>query len=157
MKIKKMELDSFFVYSWNINEEEKNITSIRAYGLDKNNENVCVRIDDFTPYVYVELPERIEWTDTRAQLVGNKIDELLGESKPIKKSLVYKKKLYFAYLDKNKSQKLFPYLFLSFSSKNDINSFIYRTKKPISVQGVGFMKTDVCQRYSILGMDYFQR
>jgi DNA polymerase elongation subunit (family B) len=138
-----MELDSFFVYSWNINEEEKNITSIRAYGLDKNNENVCVRIDDFTPYVYVELPERIEWNDTRAQLVGNKIDELLGESKPIKKSLVYKKKLYFAYLDKNKSQKLFPYLFLSFSSKNDINSFIYRTKKPISIQGVGFMKMRV--------------
>jgi len=86
---------SFFVYSWHIDEREENVTSIRAYGLNKNNENVCIRIDDFTPYVYVQLPSNISWNEGRAQMVCNKIDELLGQAKPIKKSLVFKKKLYY--------------------------------------------------------------
>lgn len=135
-----MESSSFFVYAWHIDEKEKDVTSIRAYGLNSENENVCIRIDDFTPYVYVELPDNIQWTETRAQLVSNKLDDILGQSKPIKKSLVYKKKLYYAFLDEKKSRKEFPYLFLSFSAKSDINALIYKTKKPISVQGVGYVK-----------------
>ena len=84
-----MESSSFFVYAWHIDEKEKDVTSIRAYGLNSKNENVCIRIDDFTPYVYVELPDNIQWTETRAQLVSNKLDDILGQSKPIKMAPIF--------------------------------------------------------------------
>lgn len=50
-------MDSLFVYAWHIDEHQKDVTSIRAYGLSSDNKNVCIRIDDFTPYVYLELPD----------------------------------------------------------------------------------------------------
>ena len=131
--------DSFFVYSWHIDEKETESTIIRAYGLNKDNENVCVIIDDFTPYVYMELPPDIQWNAQNAQFVGNKIDELMGNSKPLKKVLVYRKKLYYAYLDKNKERKEFPYLFMCFRNKKDINQLLYNSKKGIAVLGVGYI------------------
>ena len=81
-----------------------------------------MRINNFTPYVYIELPENVEWTNTKAQLIGNKIDELMRESKPLKKSLVYKYKLYTATFNEKGERKKYPYLFCSFSSKNDIRA-----------------------------------
>ena len=94
-----MNKEQIFPYSWHIDEDEENITSIRIYGLNKKNENVCLKVDNFTPYVYIELPSNINWTASKAQMVGNKIDQLMGEKRPIKKILVYKKKLYGVYLD----------------------------------------------------------
>ena len=48
-----MKQDSIFIYYWHIDEKDEEITKIRAYGLDKNNKNVCLLINDFTPYVYL--------------------------------------------------------------------------------------------------------
>ena len=80
-----------FPYHWNVDEKERDVTCIRVYGIDVNNKTSCLRIDDFTPYVYIELPTNIEWTPSKAQLVGNKIDEILGNKRPIKKVLMNKK------------------------------------------------------------------
>jgi len=134
-----MSIQSFFVYSWHIDESEKEVTSIRAYGLNKKNENVCIRVDDFTPYVYVQLPDGIVWNEGRAQIVCNKLDELLGQARPIKKSLVFKKKLYYAHIEGDK-RKLFPFLFLSFSSLNDIRLLNSKLFKPIYISGIGMIK-----------------
>ena len=139
-----MESNNFFVYSWHIDEREKEVTAIRAYGVNKENKNICLRINDFTPYVYLELPTSVEWTENRAQIVGNKIDDLLGSCKPIKKCLVFKKKLYYAYINNTtKKRKEFPFLFLAFSSVNDIKTFIFKSRKAISIPGVGFMKFNI--------------
>ena len=130
----------FYVYSWHIDEHEKDVTCIRAYGINEKNENVCVRIDDFTPYVYVELPTNISWNNERAQLVVNSLERLLGQKqKPLKKSLVFMKRLYFAHLDANNNRKEFPYLFLSFSNKDDIRSMSFKTKKGVTVPGLGIV------------------
>jgi len=51
-----MQTGLFFPYSWHLDDEQTEVTHIRAYGLDENNKNVCLRVDDFTPYVYIELP-----------------------------------------------------------------------------------------------------
>ena len=131
----------YFVISWHIDPKEKDVTCIRAYGINEKNENVCLRIDDFTPYIYMELPDNVEWNETRAQMVGAKIDELLGPCKPLRKALVYKKKLYYFYKDKQtQDRKFFPYLFMSFSNQADIQSFIYKTKKGIAVPQIRFIK-----------------
>jgi DNA polymerase elongation subunit (family B) len=131
----------FFSYSWCIDDSEKEVTSIRVYGLDKNNKNICLRIDNFTPYVYIELPEHIKWTSSKAQLVGDKIDKILGDKKPLKKILMMKKRLYGAYIDvETKNRKIFPFLFCSFSNINDVKNLTYRIRNNIHVVGLGSLK-----------------
>lgn len=137
-----MEKYRFFPYQWHIDDGEKEITSIRIYGLDESNENVCVRVDNFTPYVYLELPENIDWTASKAQLVGNKIDEILGEQRPLLKKLMMKKRLYGAHIDIDKKgeRKMFPYLFCSFSNSGDIKNLGYKLRGAINVIGIGSLK-----------------
>jgi DNA polymerase elongation subunit (family B)/ribonuclease HI len=139
-----MSLESFFVYSWHVDDSETEVTCIRAYGLNKQNKTVCVRIDDFTPYVYVQLPEipKVVWDERAAQILGNKIDELLLDKKPIKKKLMFKKKLYYAHIvndreekkeEAKKKRRLFPFLFLSFSSSSDIRMLLAKVSKPLYI------------------------
>jgi len=136
-KLNKMSKNTLFSYYWFVDEKEEDITSIRVYGLGDNNENICLRITDFTPYVYLELPSNIEWTETKAQLLGDKLDNLMGKQKPLKKCLIWKYKLYGASLNKDGSRRKFPYLFCSFSTKNDIKKLSWDLKKRITVIGIG--------------------
>ena len=141
--IKKTDMNrnTFFTYNWFVDDTETDITSIRVYGIGENNENICVRINDFTPYVYIELPTHIPWNDMKGQLLGNKIDEILKDHKPLKKCLMWKQKLYGAHLNEDGSRKTFPYLFCSFSNKNDYKSLSYMIqKKNIVVSGIGAVK-----------------
>ena len=132
-----MSKNTLFSYYWFVDEKEEDITSIRVYGLGDNNENICLRITDFTPYIYLELPVNIEWTETKAQLLGDKLDNLMGKQKPLKKCLIWKYKLYGASLNKDGSRRKFPYLFCSFSTKNDIKKLSWDLKKRITVIGIG--------------------
>lgn len=126
-----------FTYSWFYDDKETEITSIRIYGIGENNENICLRVTDFTPYIYLELPTHIDWTEMKVQLLGNKIDEILGNHKPLKKCMMMKYKLYGANIKEDGSKKKFPYLFCSFSSKNDIKILMYTImKKNIFVSGI---------------------
>ena len=129
----------FFSYSWYIDPNETDITCIRVYGLDNKNRNICLRIDDFTPYIYLELPDNIDWKQN-GQLLGNKIDDIMKEQKPLKKSVVYKHKLYGAHINKDNTKKLFPYLFCSFATKEDIKKLGWVVRKSVYVLGVGNIK-----------------
>jgi DNA polymerase elongation subunit (family B) len=135
-----MEKFTFFPYSWHMDEDEEDITAMRVYGLNSNNENVCVRIDNFTPFVYLELPEHIPWTAGKAQMLGNKIDSLLGDRKPLAKKLMFKKRLYYAHLTPNGKRKTFPYMFVSFSHQSDIRNMSYKIRQPINIMGIGHIK-----------------
>ena len=67
--INKMQKLKCFPYSWHTDEEEEEVTSFRIYGIDEYNKNVCLRISNFTPFIYLELPESIPWTENKAQLL----------------------------------------------------------------------------------------
>ena len=95
---------------------KKNVTLIRMYGLNKKNESVCLRITGFTPFVYLELPTNIEWSTGKAQVLFSTLKELLGRSKPLSSKLIYKNKLYGAYVNYDGKRKEFPFLFLRFST-----------------------------------------
>lgn len=138
-----MEKCTMFPYSWHMDEKEEDVTSIRVYGLNESNENICVLINNFTPFVYVELPENILWTASKAQMICNKLDNLLGDKKPLVKRLMYKKRLYYAHINPNGKRKTFPYLFLSFSHHSDIRNMSYKIRKPINVIGVGIIKLKI--------------
>ena len=98
-----MESKIFYPYSWTYEEDNEEETNIRIYGITKDNGNMCLRINNFTPYVYIELPGNIKWTSEKAQLLGSKIDEKMRDKKPLKKNLVFKKKLYYANMDNDYS------------------------------------------------------
>ena len=132
-----MEKHNAFPYYWFIDDKEQEITSIRIFAIDENNQNICIKVEDFTPWVYLELPDHIQWTASKAQLLGNKLDELLGKHKPLKKSLIMKHKLYGAHIDSSGNKKKFPYLFCSFSNRGDVRSLGYALRKRIAVVGVG--------------------
>jgi DNA polymerase elongation subunit (family B) len=135
-----MQSNKVFPYSWHIDDKERDVTCIRVYGLDEKNESVCLRINNFTPYAYLELPTHIEWTPSKAQLISAKIDELMGEARPLKKMLTRKKKLYGAHLDPDGKRKEFPFLFCSFSCTRDIKSLGYKLQKPFNVIGCGVVR-----------------
>ena len=135
-----MTIDKMFSYSWTIDPKETEITAIRVYGINENNENICLRINNFTPFIYLELPENIQWNTKNAQLFGNKLDDLLGVNKPIKKVIMYKEKLFYSHVDENGNKKKFPYFFLSFSNKNDIKLLSYKLRRPIVLNGLGLIR-----------------
>ena len=137
-----METNSIFSYFWHIDEKNDSNTSIRLYGLTNDNKNICLRISDFTPYIYIELPSHIDWNSgNKAQLLGDKIDQLIGDEQhfPIVKKVYYKYRLYYANLNKDGTRKKFPYLFCNFASTSSIKLLSYRLKKPILVKDIGMI------------------
>ena len=146
-----MKKGEFFPYSWHVDKQEEDFTAIRIYGLNKKNENVCIKVDNFTPYVYLELPEytrdgsKIRWTEGRARLVKDKLNSLIKErgGRPpcwVPK-LSWKKKLYGAYLDSDTGKrKLFPYLWCAFKHTKDIKNLWFTLKKFFRVTSIGLIK-----------------
>lgn len=132
-----METSEFFSYSWHIDEKEKNQTCIRIYGLNKKNENVCIIVNNFTPYVYVELPNVVEWDVTKAQMLGTKLDFMMKEHSPLEKRLIMKKKLYGANLDEKFKRRLYPYLMCSFAHQDDIGHLIRISRYPLRLSSIG--------------------
>lgn len=137
-----MNNDALFSYYWFLDERETEITSIRVYGVNKN-KSICLIVDDFRPYVYLELPEKINWTSAKAKLLKNKIDESLKKYKPLHCELRLKHKLYGAHLNEEGERKLFPYLYCEFSNKGDIQKLYYAVRKGMTVAGLGSLNLKI--------------
>ena len=148
----KMEKHEIFAYSWFTNDPcndktNKDNTIIKIYGLTRDNENICVVIENFTPYVYIELPDNISWDETKASLLTSRIDNDLKDKKPVVKQLSYKKKLYYANVERKESndkesnpkysKRIYPFLQLAFTSTDHIKQLSYKLRNDISIQGIG--------------------
>ena len=141
-----MQSGTFFPYSWHLDETEDECTVFRIYGLDQNNQSVCCIVNDFTPYVYLELPSSVEWSETRAMILGHKIDEICKNAKPINKSLQLKKKLFYANVVKTKTgyrHGSFPFLLCSFATIQDRKNFSYKFSREVKLLGIGDIKIKV--------------
>lgn len=133
-----MERYKIFTYCWHVEDNKYNEdTIIRTYGLNDKNENVCLRINNFTPFCFIELPTNIEWTEDLAIILHNKIADKMGEYKPRYYSLHFKKRLYYAYFDTKGHRKKYPYLFLAFPTKECIKQLSYKIKNGIFLPGQG--------------------
>jgi DNA polymerase elongation subunit (family B) len=137
-----METHRLFTYSWHIDHlVADEMTRIRVYGIDGNNENVCLQIDDFTPYIYLELPTHIQWDGTKAQILGERIDNIMKDARPVAKKLRWMKKLYGAHI-KNGKRQLFPYLFCSFATLENVRTMIMKCQK-IHVNNLGQLRLHI--------------
>ena len=133
--------DTVFTYSFHIDSHEEESTRIRIYGLDQNNKNVCLIINDFTPYVYLELPLNVFWNETKSTLLVNHLTKIMGAKyKPVKSEFLLREKLYGAHLDNECKKILFPFLFLSFLNKKHIRTLMYKIKDEFFINGLGKIK-----------------
>lgn len=131
-----MEKHNIFPYYWFVDDKETEVTCIRIYGLNEDNKNVCLRVDNFTPYIYIELPTSVPWNEANIRRLRSKIDDMLRDQKPLSSSIVMKNKLYGLEFDKNGDRKKYPYLFCSFSSREDIKTLSYKLKRPFAISGI---------------------
>ena len=78
-----MENHKAFAYYWTIDEEEHDVTVIRVYCITEDDKTIVLKISDFTPYVYLELPQRnqqgkILWDSHSASVLASQIAEKVG-------------------------------------------------------------------------------
>jgi len=128
-----------FPYSWH-HYEEYGSTKIRIFGLSLTNESVYLQVDDFLPYIYVELPSSLNWTIASYSVIQTRLKEMSCNTL-VKSEAVKKKKLYFAKKDKNEKgeyvDKVYPFIKCYFKTSTNIRNFIYKIKNPLFVGGVG--------------------
>lgn len=146
----------FYAYSWHIDEEIQDETFIRAYGFDDQLKNICVSINGFQPFVWVELPTHINWklgeNKERLYLYFNQIFP------NVKCTLKFCKKLYGANLKKKGDKytfKLFPFLMCSSPSFKELKFTLpTKLKTPQRIMGLGNLKfhvhgQDACPRLQL--------
>ena len=131
-----------FPYHWHV-LEEYGATKIRIFGLSQSNESVYVQVDDFLPYMYVELPTKgnddrpINWTVPSFTIVQNKLKELSFHSL-VHIEPVYKRKLYYVKKDiATFADKTYPFLKCYFKASTNLRNLAYKLRNPIFMGGVG--------------------
>lgn len=132
-----------FSYSWYLDEKQTEMTVIRVYGLDKNNNTICLHIKDFKPWVYVELPSNRDWSEMQRYTIAKHLQSIckdkFGNYCP-PYEIDYKvslEKLYGANPDKIEfTRKKFPLIKLYFNHTNDIQNLSYKLYNPIRVDGI---------------------
>ena len=141
---------NFFPYQWSSSDESDEngvLTSlIRVYGWNEKNESVYCCINNFNIFFWVELPENIEWTESKLNLLCNHL-KTLNKSKgyqPVTVDYVNRHKLYFANIQKTNingemkyQNKKYPFLQISFRSQEALTKFAYVCKRPIHHPSLG--------------------
>ena len=118
-----------FAYEW-VLDPDQDTTNIRIYGIspgpDGVNRNICLRVENFKPYAYIQLPDK---SDSTALAV---IDNLgCMTSPPIRCDVIKKHHLYNF---ENKRGKA-PFMFTAFKSKKHIHDMVFHLKRGINIQG----------------------
>lgn len=127
---------NIFPYTWHIDTTDDENTTIRIYGLDEENNTVCIKILDFTPYCYVELSENVVWDSVKVKKLVSSINTAM-RTNMLNYKLTYKYKLYYAHIDKNGNRKKFPYLFVCYPSVKFCKFLRFKLMSGINVMGMG--------------------
>jgi len=114
-----------FVYDWVLDHNNPDTTNIRIYGISPGHRNICLRVENFKPYVYIQLPDK---SDATARTVIAHLQRL--DSPPCKVDVFKKHHLYNF---DNKMNKKVPFMFTSFKSKNHIQDMIFQFKHGITI------------------------
>lgn len=132
-----------YIYDWSYETSDDSIL-IRVYGLNEKNETVVLTIEDFTPYMYVELPSNIAWTLQKLQVLCEAVDKkCFRDGLPVERQMVKRKRLYYAHKTKTMDDHLYQYILYKFTTNDKFRSFSYRFQKPILVPGIGNVQLKV--------------
>lgn len=108
-----------FIYQWvHVETKDMNRCDIRGYGISEEGKNICIEVEDFRPWLTIELKQ-----DHHASIRA--IKQCLGDKKPYKSiQLSEKTRLYFYQNDKT-----FPFYKIKFYSNEARKQFYYFYKK----------------------------
>jgi DNA polymerase elongation subunit (family B) len=135
--------DLIYVYEWTDEEDnDQNLSIIRMFGVNSKKKSVMVKIENFSPFCFMELPDTIKWNNTNLGILDNIIKEQYRTCKPIHMSFEMKKRLYhskFCYDEETQTykDKTFPYLKMTFQNVSKMNQFIAYTRKGITSGALG--------------------
>ena len=131
-------MSSFHIYPTTWSTDAEGI--IHIFGLTPASKSIHVEVSGFTPYMYMELPGEIDWTEVRKQSILSTIADLPGEIQPTTKSFMYKRKLYHANVVKvgdTYEYKKYPYLFVAFPNKEAQFEFMKKMRYGIYIAALG--------------------
>ena len=132
-----------YVYEWADEEDTfQNISIIRMFGITRNNKTVMCRIENFSPFCYMELPTEIKWNETNLGVLHNAMKTQMNSCMPIKIDFQMKKRLYnskfdYSYATEKYEEKKFPYLKMNFNNVTKMNQFIAYSRKGINSSTFG--------------------
>lgn len=121
-------MPKLFIYEWSEDVENDNIT-IHCFGIDENDNTVCLHISDFQPWFYIECESHPFNASNRkflCDLIKRKIP-----NDPSRK-LVFRQKLYEAHIDKYEQVKQFPFIRFECDSNASFNQIQRGFLRPIT-------------------------
>lgn len=125
-------MEEVYVYYWKteeITEKYNYHTELRFYGLNKKDENVCVRIENFKTRLIIEFSDE-NYLINNFNFIKNKFCELIYNKKDQNSiKIIKRRKLYGSNLDNNGNPKLFSFLEIYFSSRIALMSFKKKSKE----------------------------
>ena len=122
--------NELFAYEW-VLDPDQDTTNIRIYGIspgpDGVNRNICLRVENFKPYAYIQLPDK---SDDTARTVIDHLQRM--DSPPVRVDILKKNHLYNF---ENKRNKMSPFMFAAFKSKKHIQDMVFHLKHGINILG----------------------
>ena len=154
----------FFAIHWEWSEEEEDDDDglqLRVYGRTENDESVLIRIVDYCPHFYIELPYTVSWNKMRVkhlvQALEDQLDRnykskaqfgdcddaesMVQKTMPVRRGLVYKKKLYTPPVAFNAQhqavERTYPFLYVTFRKMSHARRMNMILRRPLVVTSVG--------------------
>lgn len=123
-----MSTKDIFVYFWQTEEitiKPNYYTELKIYGIDDENKNCCIRVEDCKTRLIIEfVDEENKFTITNFNLIKSKFKELIYNKKDQESiKIIKRRKLYGSNLDENGKPKLYDFIEIYFTSKISMLSF----------------------------------
>jgi len=132
----KMETACISCYDYTYYDNNDNLT-ILMWGLNPDSDICCLRVENFTPFCYIELPtfvngKLMKWGTDSVFKFKEHLNRILKDDKPIAYQFEMKPKLYYY-----RGDTKFPMLLVKFKTLEAMKHCVNVLKKPTFVSGIG--------------------
>ena len=116
---------------------------ILMWGLNRKSEICCVRINNFSPFCYIELPmfvgtKKIIWNSTKAEAFEKALGRMLKDDKPTRCVYQQKPRIYYY-----KGDIKHPMILAKFPSLKAMKHCANVLKKPLLVEDIGKVEAKI--------------
>jgi Iridoviridae putative DNA polymerase len=125
----------FKTFYWKFEDTDEGQIEINIAGRTADNKSVHCIVQNFTPFVYLELPKRIRWDKAKCMAVFNYFQKIMKMEGPLSMQLLRKYRL--------KYKKLVNTIRMTFPTQKaaaSIGSRCRNSRNGFSIDGVGFFK-----------------
>lgn len=126
---------TFKTFYWKFEDTDEGQIEINIAGRTADNKSVHCIVQNFTPFVYLELPKRIRWDKAKCMAVFNYFQKIMKSEGPLSMQLLRKYRL--------KYKKLVNTICMTFPTQKaaaSIGSRCRNSRNGFSIDGVGFFK-----------------